>query len=232
MYLESLLLFLIIGKGILRFHAIYWPGILLSAHLSLPEKIFVHGYLTLEGRKMSKSLGNIVDPFFLVKKYGTDPVRYFLLREFSPIQDGDFSYQKLEKRYQGELAFGLGNLVARVITLAQKTKVSSFPSNQTSFPIKKELEKTWQNYHQLLKNFKFNETLGVIWRLIGFGDKYIEENRPWEKRNHQLLVINDLLVILKELAQMLKPFLPETSEKILVQLENRNPQPLFPRLES
>ena len=109
----------LIGKGITRFHAIYWPAVLISAKLKLPSQILVHGYLTIDGEKISKSLGNVIDPFKVVEKYGVDPVRYFLLREISSGEDGDFSEKKLEQRYQADLANGLGNLVQRVLTLIE-----------------------------------------------------------------------------------------------------------------
>ncbi|PJB98939.1 MAG: methionine--tRNA ligase, partial [Candidatus Nealsonbacteria bacterium CG_4_9_14_0_8_um_filter_36_17] len=107
-----------LGKDILRFHSTIWLGMLLSLGLELPKNIFVHGFITSNGQKMSKSLGNVIDPFELVKKYGTDAVRYFLLREITPTEDGDFTYEKFEARYNSDLASGLGNLVARVLTLA------------------------------------------------------------------------------------------------------------------
>ena len=235
----------IIGKGILRFHAIYWPGILLSAKLPLPNKIFVHGYLTSGGQKMSKSLGNVVDPFELVKKYGTDPVRYFLLREILPTEDGDFTYEKFEKRYNADLASGLGNLVARVITLAARSNSKSQIPNHKQIPnpkLQTAIKKTWKEYKKALEEFKFNEALISIWDLISFCDRYIEKERPWEIKNKKSLpcwqagkiknqkVISDLLFALDSIAEMLKPFLPETSEKILKQLKTKKSEPLFPRI--
>src|SRR3989344_1895241 len=104
----------LIGKDILRFHALYWPAMLLSAGLDLPKAIYVHGFITVEGEKMSKTVGNVIDPFELIEKYGSDVVRYFLLREIPSTEDGDFSFKKLEDRYNGDLANGLGNLVQRV----------------------------------------------------------------------------------------------------------------------
>src|SRR3990167_5128003 len=109
----------LVGKDILRFHAMIWPAMLLSAGLSLPKAIYVHGFITVDGEKMSKTVGNVVDPFEAVKKYGAEVVRYFLLREIPSGDDGDFSYKKLEERYNGDLANGLGNLVQRVATLIE-----------------------------------------------------------------------------------------------------------------
>ena len=219
----------VIGKGILRFHAIYWTALLLSAKLALPKTIFVHGYLTSAGQKMSKSLANIVDPFELVKKYGTDPVRYFLLREIPPTEDGDFTEQKFEGRYNADLASGLGNLVARVITMAAKFKIPAFAKTRAGKQNSKIINDTWKNYKKALDNFKFNEALIAIWGLISWGDKYIEKERPWEGGKEK--VISDLLFALENIAEMLEPFLPETVEKILKQLKTQKSQPLFPRLD-
>jgi len=207
----------VIGKGIIRFHAIYWPAILISAQISLPNKIFVHGYLTVNGQKMSKSLGNVIDPFELVEKYGTDAVRYFLLREVPPTEDGDFTYEKFEKRYNADFAAGLGNLVARVITLGAKFKIQN-----SKFKISAQISKIIQNiqekYKKALDNFKFNEALISIWDLISVCDKYIEREKPWEKSKKQPFVIYNLLSVLGHIARMLQSFLPETSEKIFEQL--------------
>ncbi len=226
-----------IGKDILRFHAAIWPGILLSVGLELPKSIFVHGFISVEGQKMSKSLGNVIDPFKLVKKYGTDPVRYFLLREIPSTEDGDFTYEKFEARYNFDLASGLGNLVARILTLAEKIDIKPYAS-QT---IKPKIDETWQNYKKTLDEFKFNEVLALIWELISFCDKYIEKEKPWESKNQK--VIYELLFTLSNIASLLQPFLPETSEKIFQQLsvdskekeEEFKPKKgelLFPRLAS
>ena len=120
-----------IGKDILKFHSLIWPGMLLSLGLPLPKVILVHGFITVAGQKMSKSLGNVIDPFELVKKYGTDAVRYFLLREIPPTEDGDFTYEKFEGRYNADLAKGLGNLAARVITMAGNSPTSPKASQGT-----------------------------------------------------------------------------------------------------
>lgn len=217
----------IIGKGISRFHCLYWLGILLSAKLALPKTIFIHGYLTVGGEKMSKSLNNVIDPVELVKKYGTDATRYFLLREIPPMEDGDFTEEKFKQRYNADLANGLGNLVARVMTMAEmRSKVKSQrPKPKTQ----KLINKSWADYHRYLKEFKFNQALAVIWQMITFCDKYIEKEKPWQAKNQK--AIGQLLFILKEIAQMLQPFLPETSQKILKQLKNpKKCEPLFRRL--
>jgi methionyl-tRNA synthetase len=221
----------IIGKGILRFHAVYWPAILLSAKLSLPNKIFVHGYITCEGQKMSKSLGNIIDPFELVKKYGTDSVRYFLLREIPPTQDFDFTIEKFEKRYNSDLARGLGNLTARVVNLAKIAKIKSISENKVSTEIKKIVNKTSKESQKFLDEFEFNKALQSIWDLISFSDKYIEEKRAWKKTENQPKIINNLLFILKNIAILLEPFLPQTSQKIIKQINKKEAQILFPKIK-
>lgn len=224
----------IIGKGILRFHAIYWLGILLSANLPLPTKIFVHGYLTIEGRKMSKSLANVVDPFELVEKYGQDPLRYFLLREISPIKDSDFKEERLKERYNSDLANGIGNLVARILTLAEKSKVPllKFKNFFEDKKLEKIIFQTKKEIFFLLENFKFNEALTEIWKLISFSDKYLEEKRPWEDQKEKFFIINDLLLSLIEISKLLKPFLPKTSEKIIEKVgwdENKKRFKFFPK---
>ncbi len=221
----------VIGKGILRFHGTYWLAFLLSAKLALPKSIFVHGYLTSGGQKMSKSLGNVVDPFELVKKYGTDPVRYFLLREIPPTEDGDFTYEKFEKRYNADLAKGLGNLIARVITMAKNSKSEIRNSKQIiNSNFQTTINKTCKQYKKSLDEFKFSEALMAIWGLISFCDKYIEKERPWEKSKGQKEAIGNLLSAVKEIAKLSGPFLPETSEKILKQLKTKKSKPLFPRI--
>lgn len=216
-----------IGKDIQKFHCLIWPGMLLSLNLKLPKTIFVHGFITVAGQKMSKSLGNVVDPFELVKKYGTDAVRYFLLREITPTEDGDFTYDKFETRYNSDLASGLGNLVARITTLGQG---KNFESKVINKEFKAEINKTREDYKNSLDDFKFNEALISIWELISFCDRYIEKERPWEKSKKQKEVIGNLLLVLNEIAKLLQPFLPETAEKIFQQLKTRKSKPLFPRI--
>jgi len=224
----------IIGKDIVWHHSVIWGSLLLSLGLPLPKTIFVHGFITAGGQKMSKSLGNVIDPFELVKKYGTDPVRYFLLREIPPTEDGDFTYEKFENRYNSDLAKGLGNLVARVITMATKInpnfkiKISKQIQNPKFKTI---INKTWRKYKKALEEFKFNEALVSIWELISFCDRYIEKERPWEKSEKQQLTINNLQFAISNIAEMLEPFLPETSEKILGQIKVKKGRSLFPRLK-
>ncbi len=223
----------IIGKGILAFHAVYWPAVLLSAGISLPDRLFVHGYVTVNGQKMSKSLGNVVSPEDLAARYGADAVRYFLLREASPFDDLDFSCDKFKKRYNADLAAGLGNLVSRVITMAAKSN-SRFQIPDSKFQTL--INKSRENYHKVLDEFKFNDALKIIWDLTGFCDKIIEKEKPWEDASQELRIKNQkimgaLTLVLKNISTLLEPFLPQTSEKILNQIKNKKSEPLFPRLD-
>ena len=208
-----------LGKDIFRFHALWWPAMLLSLGMDLPKTILVHGFINSAGQKMSKSLGNVVDPFELVKKYGADAVRFFLLREIPSTEDGDFTEEKFVERYNGDLASGLGNLVARVVTLAQKFEVKNFKDFAIDFSIPKNF---WEE-------FNFGAYLRTVWGFIGVCDKYIEDNRLWEGNKNQ--GVESLLYAIAKIAELLRPFLPETSEKILKQLKNKKSEPLFPRFK-
>lgn len=217
-----------IGKDIVKFHALYWPAMLLSADLSLPKSLFVHGFINVDGQKMSKSLGNVIDPFELVKKYGVDAVRYYLLREITPTEDGDFSYEKFEQRYNSDLASGVGNLLARIITLARK---DNFTEKNPTEKIKQETEKIKKESADYLQEFKFNDSLKSIWELISFCDRYINQEKPWEEKENASQVISDCLFALGEISDLLLPFLPETSEKMKkVLAQKKSEEALFPRI--
>ena len=214
----------VIGKGITRFHGIYWPAMLLSAGIELPKTIFVHGYLTVNGQKISKSLGNTINPIELKEKYGADAIRYFLLREITPTEDGDFSIEKFEGRYNDDLAKGLGNLVSRILKLSEGVQPKLRDKE-----LEEKIEETKKEVLKFLNGFKFNDALKAIWELIGFCDKYIEKEKPWEGEKDE--VISNLLFVLLEIADLLKPFLPETSEKIIKQVKSKKTEALFPRLD-
>ena len=217
----------ILGKDNLRFHAAIWPSMLLSAGLSLPRALFVHSFINVNGQKMSKTIGNIISPYDLVKKYGTDAVRYYFLREISSYEDGDFTYEKFEERYNADLAKGLGNLVSRILTLAQKSDVKEVKS------FKSEIKTTEKNIEKAMSEFKFNDALVAIWQLVALGDKYVDGKKPWALSSDSeefKKTVGSLLFLISEIGKLLKPFLPGTSEKIAEFAENKKSGTLFPRL--
>ncbi len=220
--------FQVAGKDNLRQQSSMWQAMLMSAGLPLSKQIFIHGFITSNGQKMSKSLGNVIDPFLLVKKYGTDAVRYYLLREVSPTEDGDFTYEKFEQRYNGDLAGGIGNLVARTIALAVKLNI---PQKKSTSKINKAITSTKKDCEKHLKDFKFNEALKSVWELISFCDKYINEEKPWEAKENANQVISDILFALENIADLLAPMLPETSEKIKQLIEQKKQEAIFPRTQ-
>lgn len=209
----------LIGKDILRFHAIYWPAMLLSAGVALPKAINVHGFITVEGEKMSKSLGNVIDPFALIDKYGIEPVRYFLLREIPSTDDGDFSYKKLEERYNGELANGLGNLVQRVATLInnnldgeliyKKEAVVEF-KNQSFFDV--------SEYEAHINNFELHKALEFIWSRVALANAFVDERKPWVQVKADpaafLATMTRLALMIRHISELLMPFMPGTADKI------------------
>lgn len=219
----------IIGKGIIRFHAVYWIGMLLSAGLPLPKSLFVHGYISSGGHKMSKSLGNVVDPFEIVKKYGTDSVRYYFLREIPSYGDGDFSENRFKKLYNADLANGLGNLAARVAKLAEKTKLQDLASQGDTL----RSYSFNDNYGLALNEFRFNDALAFVWEKVTAANKIIDEAQPWklEKKELQEFLPKVILQIL-EIGYLLEPFLPETSQKIKQRFQNKIKikSSLFPRI--
>lgn len=214
----------IIGKGINRFHTIYWPAMLLSAGIPLPREVFVHGYITVNGQKISKSLGNSIDPFDLVGKFGIDPVRFYLLREIPAWGDGDFGETRFRELFNGELANGLGNLVARVTRLAGDVKLK--------LPAKKEF-KFKITVAENIKNYRFDLAIMAIWDEVSKLDKKINETKPWELEGLALKkILIPVAMEIREIAFNLSPFMPETSEKIMTQFsdEIKSEKPLFPRI--
>ncbi|TSC69517.1 MAG: Uncharacterized protein G01um101466_10 [Parcubacteria group bacterium Gr01-1014_66] len=236
----------LIGKGILRFHAVYWPAFLMSAKLPLPKSVYVHGYITIDGQKMSKTIGNTIDPFDLVEKYGTDPVRYYLLREIPSGEDGDFSYKKFEERYNGDLANGLGNLVARVATLGEKISPIDISDGNIGTKVIRErfsplLDTIKAEITGNIENFELHRALGVILRIFNPLDVIINSEEPWRIQDKKVLapILSFLCIHIDKIAEFLEPFLPETAGKIKEQIIVSNSEitikktgNLFPRLKS
>jgi len=224
----------VIGKDILRFHAAIWPGILLSLGLPLPKTLFVHGFITSEGKKMSKTIGNVVDPAALVEKYGVDAVRYYLLREIPTNGDGDWSEKRFREVYNADLANGLGNFAARVLALGEKQE--EINSQNPEPVIWEKIEAVEAAVEEKLSTFKMNEALAAIWDQIAFGDAYVNEKKPWTDGDHAQTIAG-LVLLLGNIGKLLQSFLPETAKKVLKNIEMvdttfqvHRGEPLFPRL--
>ena len=250
-----------VGKDILRFHAVYWPAFLLAADLEPPKRVFAHGWWTNEGQKISKSLGNVIDPVQLIETYGLDQVRYFLMREVPFGNDGDFSKSGMVNRINSDLANDLGNLCQRVLSFVYKNCNATVPKNMgfTSDDSKlithayEILPKLREDYNSQL----FNVALERVWGLVAASNKYIDEQAPWKLRktdpDRMHTVLYTLLETIRCIGILLQPIMPGSSEKILNQLAvdtskrsfaalNSNdgleagtslqkPNPIFPRFE-
>ena len=212
-----------VGKDILRFHAVYWPAFLLAAGLELPKRIFAHGWWTNEGQKISKSLGNAIDPYDLVKVYGLDPVRYFLLREVPFGNDGDFSHHSIVGRLNGELANDLGNLCQRVLSMISKNCDGKVPPYSVfEFSDQALMNKAaamLSGVRDLLEFQKFNRALEEIWGVIGEANKYVDAMAPWvlrkQDQNRMCTVLYVLAETIRLIGFVIQPFMPKSAEKIL-----------------
>ncbi len=220
------------GKDNLRQQSAIWQAMLMSAGIPNSKQIFIHGFITSNGQKISKSLGNVVDPYDLVNKYGTDATRYFLLSKMNPFEDSDFTYEKFEEAYNSDLANGLGNLVSRVAKLAENKKyeIKSMENENKIFP----------EVSLLVEQFQFEKALQLIWEKIKILDKYINDEKPWEKSDAEaakiltnIIVGNQDFVSIKDIAYTLQIFIPETAlniQKIFAGPTIKSTPALFPRL--
>jgi methionyl-tRNA synthetase len=220
----------IIGKDILRFHAALWPAMLLAAGYSedeLPKKIFVHGFISVEGQKMSKTLGNVIKPQDLIDEYGQEATRYLLLRELNFAQDSDFSWERMTQRYNADLANDLGNLLQRTLTMIKKYEVKTNKGDYSK-------ECDYELINTKTESLKFSDALTDIWKIIQASNKLIDDSKPWElaKKNHEELerVINIIYRKLWCIGDLIKPYMPITSGKIIKQLETMEIEALFPRI--
>jgi len=214
----------LVGKDIIKFHCALWPAMLMSAGLPLPERVFAHGFFTIDGTKISKSLGNAIDPLEVAQKYGLDTLRFALLREINFGEDGDFSFARVADRYRTELAGELGNLVYRVLSMSEKycegkvpTQESKKSKNQGNNPI------NYLKYEQALETFAFHDVLGVIWGTVREANRFVDESAPWTlaklgEKDKLNLVMYELLETLRHIGRMLLPVLPTAGESILRQL--------------
>ena len=218
----------LIGKDILRFHTIYWPIMLMALGLELPKQVFGHGWLLVDGGKMSKSKGNVVDPVVLVNEFGVDPVRYYLLKEIPFGSDGLFNNEIFIKKVNSDLANDLGNLLSRTIAMVDKYFDGVIQAPTCKENIDDELINlaldTPKKVEKAMDELRIPEALEEIWTLIGRANKYIDETTPWilakdeEKRDRLGTVLYNLLESLRFISVLMTPFLTETSEKMNAQL--------------
>ncbi len=248
----------IVGKDILRHHAVYWPAFLIAANLELPKRIYAHGWWTNEGNKISKSLGNVIDPVEIINEYGLDQFRYFLLREVPFGNDGDFSIRSLKNRINADLANDLGNLCQRSLTMIEKSFDSIIPeSNNLPDEYNHLINNFMDRVNLLDKMLSKQDITGYIknvWGLISEANKFFNDKKPWELKKHDENQYKNVLFVtvnlIKQIGILIYPVMPDTSKKILKILnikEENNFQsinnvslsgvklneisPLFPRIE-
>src|SRR3989338_2012068 len=235
----------LIGKDILRFHSLIWIGMLLSAKLPIPKRILVHGFIISGDKKMSKSLGNVVDPFEMIERYGADALRYFFLREISTFEDGDMTKERFEKAYNANLANGLGNLVSRtakmiesyfegriqkpaeevLLSVPLQASIALFDGAQQNLSVKSTSlryfvqEVVEPQYTQAMDSFRLNEALGILWHLISVMDAYIQEYEPFKlvhvDKTKTQAILWQLAQASARLGLLLSPFMPDTAAKVL-----------------
>ncbi|MGB0785370.1 MAG: methionine--tRNA ligase [Alphaproteobacteria bacterium] len=250
----------VVGKDILRFHAVYWPAFLLGADWPLPERVFAHGWWTNEGQKISKSLGNAIDPLELVQTYGLDQTRYFMMREVPFGNDGDFSRSAMETRMNSDLANAYGNLAQRVLSMIFKNCNGLLPDmsplNETDTALLSQINNLLPSVRVQINNQEFHKSLEEIWRGISAANSYVDDQAPWAlKKNdpdRMAVVLAVLHEVVRKITLLLQPFMPSTTGKLLDSLsvdqahrdfsywEHKvlsgtaieKPQGLFPRYEA
>lgn len=224
----------LMGKDIIKFHGIIWPALLIAIGEKIPKKVFSHGYFTVNGQKISKTLGNVIDPVELVEEYGADAIRYFLLREIPFGGDGDFSHERLRERYNSDLANGLGNLVSRTLNMIEKF----WPDFDEQPELPTAIEQTIIGVEAYLEKLAFDMALTQLWRAIAWADLLIENRKPWElaklgKEDELKATLRQLFAALQEITKNLEPFMPETHDKLKALLAARPlikpAEPLFAR---
>ena len=217
-----------VGKEIVRFHTIIWPAILMALDLPIPKRVFGHGWLLIDGGKMSKSFGNVVDPVILCRRYGVDALRYFLLREFPFGSDGSFTNEALINRINTDLANDIGNLVSRTVAMADKYFGGTLPEGREAEPVDDELlsmiKGLREKYEHEMESYAFQNALMEIFKIISRSNKYIDETAPWvlgkdpAKKDRLAAVLYNLLEGIRVCAVLLTPFMPDTVVKIFDQI--------------
>lgn len=218
----------IMAKDILRVHATIWPAMLLSLNLPLPKTLFVHGYFTIDNQKMSKSLGNVIAPDDLIKKYGVDATRYLIISVTVFGNDGDISWRQFDEKYNADLANGLGNLVARVSNLLEKNNL------ELNLKINSD-EKLIKEYEEKMLAFKFDEALKLLWEKLKNGDEILSDKKPWKMDDKKEIekILKPIAQDILNIANLLKPFMPDISKKIIEQFsakQIKKGESLFPRI--
>lgn len=227
----------VIGKDIMRFHLAIWPVMLLALGLSLPKKMLVHGHVSVKGAKMSKTVGNVVDPMELIEQYGVDAFRYYFSRHISTQDDGDFGYEKFENAYNNELGNDLGNLVQRISAMVVRYQSGVVGDAR-------QVEHDMKTYHDAIANLEFNKAIDEAWVTVHSLNRYIEQVKPWEiaKRRdtetdaagHLEEVLGYCVGTIVQIGDMLQPFMPGMAQKIHDQFASgvvaANPEPLFPKV--
>jgi methionyl-tRNA synthetase len=232
-----------IGKEISRFHAVYWPAMLMAAGVRLPTTVFAHGWWTVDGEKMSKTAGNVIDPLKLANDVGVDAVRYHVLREIPLGADGDFNHEQFIGRYNAELANDLGNLLNR--TLGMVHKYGTPPKSTATDPFI--VAKAMEGYVRALDDFQPSKALEELWGLVRKGNAYIDEQAPWKPESPRAEILGNVLELCRVLSQLLEPFMPERALALRGQLGVDEPTawpqwssraftptaatPLFPRID-
>jgi methionyl-tRNA synthetase len=227
----------LIGKDILKFHTIYWPALLMAADIELPSRVFIHGFLLgHDGRKMSKSDGNVLDPFEVIERFGTDALRYYLMRDVAFGEDGTVSMDGVERRYETELANDLGNLASRTIAMVRRYRDGMVPATEGDGLT----DGAEEEVARAMDGFRISDALDAIWLRVRRLNAYVEEQAPWklakeEGREQDLdRALATLVQGLRELAKLLAPFMPEAMDKLAAAVEGSELEalePLFPKRE-
>jgi methionyl-tRNA synthetase len=244
----------VMAKDILKFHAVYWPALLMAAEIELPKRMVIHGYLLMEGQKMSKSLGNVLDPFEVIERFGADALRYYCFREVSFGQDGQVSAAGFESRYESELADQYGNLANRVLSMIGRYRDGTVPEARAEPELARDFEGAVDRIRGLLDDTELTQALEEIWKLVRRLNQYVEEAKPWElaKEDSASQRLDNVLYGLAEglrvTTLLLHPYMPETTDRLLGALDESDRgladfgsrgggqsleklAPLFPKLE-
>jgi methionyl-tRNA synthetase len=227
-----------VGKDIVRFHAVYWPAFLMAAGLEPPRRVFAHGWWTVEGQKMSKSLGNFIPPKDLVDRYGLDPVRYFVMRELPFGSDGDFSHRAMVGRLNGDLANDFGNLAQRVLSMVNRNCDAEVPDpgafTDADEALLSQAHGLLDQVRPLMAEQAFHLALETIWRLVAEANRYVDEQAPWTLRRTDPARMRTVLYVLTEtirhLAILAQPFVPDSASKLLAQLAVPDDERMFANL--